>query len=351
MERVLLRSYVSPTLVLLALDWAPGAQRDDFLGFAIKRVPGFFGQAESWLPNRIGFNGPAPHDGDFDSSEAPIQRFQWWDARFDEDDSGKTFTYTAWPVVGKPGDLDMLNTGSRSCRVTLPRRVEDGIGVWFNRAVVSSQAFRREFARDPSKPLTGKRLDEALDWLGKGMQRAIPEFLSTEEHVEGAIYHLTDDQWVIPALAERNAPTSLDYDATTREDGGAEANVHALDVLGQKVDFCPRKRAHIMHDKFLVRTSSGEADALLTGSANFTRGGLTTQANVIHTFRVAEAREAVPEAEGAAQGRSVAREDEGGQRLVRFRCGRGRERARVLPAGGDVQPCLHRHDRPRGRAR
>ena len=35
------RSYLSPTLVLLALDWPDGATRADFLGFAIERAPGF----------------------------------------------------------------------------------------------------------------------------------------------------------------------------------------------------------------------------------------------------------------------------------------------------------------------
>jgi hypothetical protein len=55
---VVIKAYTSPTLVLLAFDWAGGANRNDFLGFAIKRVPGFGNQPESWLPNRIDFNGP-----------------------------------------------------------------------------------------------------------------------------------------------------------------------------------------------------------------------------------------------------------------------------------------------------
>jgi hypothetical protein len=283
MERVSLRPYLSPSLVLLALDWPPGADRDDFLGFAIKRVPGFHGETESWLPNRIGFDGPAPANRDFESREAPIQRFQWWDARIDESDHGKTLSYTAWPVVGHPGDLTLLKSAAKTCDLTLPREVEDGIGTWFNRAVVSSQAFSRQFARD-GKPLTGQRLKDALTWLGNGMQDVIPEFLADDQSVEGAIYHLTDGEWVIPALKGRPGTTSLDYDATTKEHGGAESNKHALEELQGRVEFLPRKRAKIMHDKFLVRMKAGEADALLMGSANFTTGGLTTQANVLHTF-------------------------------------------------------------------
>ena len=40
MKKVKVRSYCSPTLVLLAFDWPDGA-REDFLGFAVSRVPGF----------------------------------------------------------------------------------------------------------------------------------------------------------------------------------------------------------------------------------------------------------------------------------------------------------------------
>jgi len=59
---VIAKSYVSPTLVLLAFDWPAGAERNDFLGFAIQRTPGFSGGDPSWLPNRIGFNGVVAFD-------------------------------------------------------------------------------------------------------------------------------------------------------------------------------------------------------------------------------------------------------------------------------------------------
>jgi hypothetical protein len=72
---VTIRSYTSPTLVLLAFDWPAGGTRPDVLGFAIERTPGFFGAAKSWLPNRIGFDGPKADNSDFASNEAPIQKF------------------------------------------------------------------------------------------------------------------------------------------------------------------------------------------------------------------------------------------------------------------------------------
>src|SRR5689334_10486273 len=98
------KSYTSPTLVLLAFNWEPGAHEKDFLGFAIERSPGFDGHASSWLPNRIGFNGPAPDNQDFPSNTAPIQKFYWWDARIDTKDRGTSFTYRITPMGGQPSN-------------------------------------------------------------------------------------------------------------------------------------------------------------------------------------------------------------------------------------------------------
>ena len=66
MTRVIAKSYISPSLVLLAMDWPDGVNSNDFLGFAIKRTPGFQNNETgkfsefSWLLNRLSFNGPPP---------------------------------------------------------------------------------------------------------------------------------------------------------------------------------------------------------------------------------------------------------------------------------------------------
>jgi len=64
MATVTAKAYRSPSLILLAMDWQDGESRNDFLGFAIRRTPGFMDlatgnlAATDWLPNRISFNGP-----------------------------------------------------------------------------------------------------------------------------------------------------------------------------------------------------------------------------------------------------------------------------------------------------
>lgn len=269
------RAYLSPTLVLLAFDWPNGRDRDDFLGFAIERTPGSRGQARSWLPNRITFRGPAPQHRDAPSNRFPIQKFAWWDARIDDADRGRRFAYRIVPVAGTQRRLKLLDDQAAELKLTLPRPVVEGIGTYFNRAVVSSQAFVREFGRTP----TGAKLDAALAWLANGLQDVVPGFLGGTDDVDGVIYHLTDTRWIIPALAERTGRTSLVYNDTKKDHATGEA-LADLEHLELKA----RTKARIMHDKFLVRERAGKPASLLAGSANFTTEGLTTQANVLHTF-------------------------------------------------------------------
>ena len=278
-DKVQVRPYLSPTLVLLAFDWAEGRDRNDFLGFAIRRTPGFGRQSQSWLPNRLSFDGPADmNHPDLPSNENPIQKFMWWDARIDSKDRGKNFEYTVTPVIGAPASLQLLDDAAATIPVEVPREVEQGIGTYFNRAVVSSQAFTREFTDNP----TGKVLDKALSWLANGLDAVIPEFIKNSPAFDGAIYHLTDTHWVIPALEAFDGPASIVYHAHPND----KANDQAIADLGAKPNFsfAPRSHTNIMHNKFLVRVSGGVPTALLTGSANFTTEGLTSQANLLHTW-------------------------------------------------------------------
>lgn len=280
MAKVKIRSYCSPNLVLLALDWPEGKNYDDFLGFAIMRRPGIAGYAQSWLPNRIGFYGPSKRGLDFPSHKCPIQKFLWWDSRIDLTGRQKSYYYEVTPIRGTPKEPELIKKCTNSLQLTLPNPVTDGIGTYFNRAVVSSQAFSKKFGRK----LDDQKFKQALEWLANGIEKVIPEFLEDSPAAEGAIYHLTDNQWVIPAMVNYNRRLSLVYDA---RDG---ANDNAVEELGKesKVQLLPRTRTKIMHNKFLVRIKNRKPSALLMGSANFTTDGLTTQANVLHTFESPE---------------------------------------------------------------
>ena len=280
---VTVKSYTSPTLVLLAYDWPAGKGRNDFLGFAIERTPGFEGASSSWLPNRIGFDGPKPDQSDLPSNEAPIQKFYWWDARIDTKDRGSTFAYRVIPITGSPSSLQKQDTEATKIDVTVPQVEEQGITSHFNRAVVSSQAFSKQF------PVieTAAQQKAARAWLANGMEQAIPQFLDRTggKDIDGAIYHLTDETWIIPALLHYGGQISLVYNHRSNDTTSDPAIQQLIRSGRPEQSFFPRAHANIMHNKFLVRVGGADhAEAVLTGSANFTPEGLSAQANVLHAF-------------------------------------------------------------------
>jgi hypothetical protein len=278
MSKVQAKAYVATKMILLAFNWEDGKNRNDFIGFAIKREPGYKGKPSSFLPNRTSFEGPKKGK-EFPTDKCPIQKFMWWDNRVDPKDKKQVYTYTIYPVTGPDKDHLSLNESlATKIKVKLQPDVSNGIGSYFNRAVVSSQAFSAKF-----KTVNDSNRIKALEWLADGLEKQIPEFISKSPAIEGAIYHLSDEVWTIPALKKYKKPCSMVYDAAKKTD---TANKPALEALGglPNFDLKPRTRISIMHNKFLVRLKSGKPTDLMMGSANYTTDGLTQQANYIHTF-------------------------------------------------------------------
>jgi len=293
------RAYLSPSLVLLAMDWPDGEARNDFLGFAIKRLPGFqdlrTGVLEpfSWLPNRVGFNGPPqPGAPDFPSSIAPVQKFTWWDARLEGLSKGQQLTYEISAVTGSPGQLTIDPSTTVYIKVFLPEHVQFQIGTWFNRAVMSSQAFSRKVKAlglngNPPTPVQALELRK---WLSNGMEIPLTDFIQKARSLAGAIYHLTDSLWIIPALQSMMGAIKI---ALVHDSHSPDPNTDAIDQL-DKSKFFGRNKTNIMHNKFLVDgdnltgKTNQKTTRLTCGSANYTTAGLTSQANLVHTFESPE---------------------------------------------------------------
>jgi phosphatidylserine/phosphatidylglycerophosphate/cardiolipin synthase-like enzyme len=276
--RATFRAYTSPSLVLLALDWPDGKNFKDFLGFAILRSPGFKpGEKDGYLLNKIGFAPPGPYSQSLPSNVSPIQKFLWWDSAVRDAGRAKVFTYTVTPVRGTgPNDLRLVDeAASPPTKVTVPSAVGDDISTWFNRAVVSSQSFQLKFP-DPAKDL-----DNAMAWLANGLEGAFKEVLNGASRVSGAIYHLTDKEWVVPALKSFKGDLALVYQDRPND----TTSIPAIKILkaakGARFQGSKRSKTNIMHDKFLV---DQDHHRLLMGSANFTPEGLTSQANLLHIF-------------------------------------------------------------------
>lgn len=283
MKVVKVKAYAATKVILLAFDWTDGKGRNDFLGFAIKRTPGFNGKSSSWLFNRITFKNASTSPTRFQSNESPIQKFMWWDAQFEDKDLGKQYQYEVTPVVGVPGQqIKLLKSVSKKIKVTPAPAVKNGIGTYFNRAVVSSQSFSKKFVGSDNM-FDAEKLPKALAWLANGFEKIIPDFLQIAAAVEGAIYHLTDKEWVLPAMKAFGKSLSMVYD----DDKNDNANKEALTILGNlpNVQLLPRNKASIMHNKFLINIENNIPISVLMGSANFSTDAFSSQANLLHIFK------------------------------------------------------------------
>ncbi|MBB5463540.1 phospholipase D-like domain-containing protein [Paraburkholderia sp. Cpub6] len=279
MTKVRARAYTSPTLVLLCFDWADGDKHPDFLGFSIKRSPGYGKSgAPQYLYNKLDFTPPKSGAKPKLSNRAPIQKFNWWDGGIGPSDAGKTFTYTITPVLGTgPSNLQEQQADAIDLKVKLPETVEGGIGSYFNRAVVSSQSFLS---------IAKKSLNAQMTWLANGIENAVPDFLSSNaDHVAGAIYHLTDQWKIIPAMKKYKGQLSFSYFLKTGSKGDEDSKPAADLLANGKRIFTPRSKiSSLMHDKFIVGFNGGAPTRVLMGSMNFTPEAQTVQANVLHTF-------------------------------------------------------------------
>jgi hypothetical protein len=96
---VVVRTYSSSTLVLLAYDWPAADQHPDFRGYGIERTPGFAGEPRSWLPRQQGY---------------------WWDASIDASDRGARFQYRVVPVIGPEASPRLLDDEAGEVEVLVP---------------------------------------------------------------------------------------------------------------------------------------------------------------------------------------------------------------------------------------
>lgn len=273
--KVTIKAYASASCVLLTYDWKDGIDHPDFLGFAIKRTPGYTKAGEpQYLFNKLDFVPLAKNAKPKGSDKAPIQKFNWWDGGIDTADRGKTFSYKVIPVLGSgPDDLKLHEVAAGTIKVTVPLPLDGQIATYFNRAVVSAQSFIKQ--RKGS-------LEKQMDWLANGLQAAVPDILAESDAFDCAIYHLTDNRWIIPALSGFKGRGSITYfdkgDDTKSRTAAKLINKENPNVSIHKRDAITR----LMHDKFIISYRRKHEQSVLMGSTNFTPEAQTIQANLLH---------------------------------------------------------------------
>src|SRR5262249_9419335 len=279
---VSVRAITGTYVVMLGMDVAK-ADAKGLLGFAIHRTDPKEDEAY-WLTGMRTFEAsyPNPPDGALVSTqEHHVQDFLWSDFTAKH---GRNYTYRIVPVRGKPKNLT-YDKGV-SIDVQTEKEAEGKYSVYFNRAVIGSQAYARKFAVSPSK-LTGKKKDEAYEWLSRGLFEAIKDFLAAAKDesygIRAAVYEFSYEP-VIEAFAEakkRCNDVQIIYDARIAvnkqgvPDKDMESRVTAVQELLHKHDLfevaIPRLKdpRFISHNKFIILLKDQKPIAVWTGSTNF----------------------------------------------------------------------------------
>jgi phosphatidylserine/phosphatidylglycerophosphate/cardiolipin synthase-like enzyme len=268
-------------VVLLGFDMDE-ADCDELAGFGIERTDHQSGAGPRPLLGMKSFKATSDVgrvNGGYSTLHHPIQGFGWSDY---DAEPGHDYTYRVVALKGPPDGLQRFAEASVDISTEAPEGGDHDI--YFNRGVAASQAYRREF--------NNRRPDDvgppAFEWLSRGMAEAIQEFIgrATDSRwgVRVAAYEFTDPAVLtaLKAALDREVDVQVVYDHRGEKPG--DKNAEAIEAHGLGDVCTPREegRSYIAHNKFIVLTHDGEAQAVLTGGTNFSTGGIYGHSNVIH---------------------------------------------------------------------
>jgi phosphatidylserine/phosphatidylglycerophosphate/cardiolipin synthase-like enzyme len=282
-------------VVLLGFD-LPKADCDGLMGFAIHRTDHTADEA-GWLRGLKTFAETDPGfaaGSSYPTHEHPIQGFTWSDFAAKP---GHRYTYRVQALKGPPTALKKF----RQVEVTVTTEAEeDGDhDVFFNRGAAASQEFTRRF--DPKPPLEQAGPDDPRwAWLSRGASEAVQAFVARATgpghglRVSAYEFRLPAFAQALKAAADRGVDVQVLFDANDNPPGDdgvvfpRDANRRtALDagiatLCHPRVTRADVKTPPISHHKFIVLLKKGKAQAVLTGSTNFSVGGVFGQSNVVH---------------------------------------------------------------------
>lgn len=298
-QKIKCRAIAGSHVVMLAWDFinAPTAQEKNVLmGFSIERaeiknnavvekyflrgIKRFFGKDKGLAPG-----------SPVSTAEHPVQSFQWCDYTAKP---GVQYEYTVTSLTGTVKNLKPQAGGRIAVRVTTePETDITGISnkkprhdVYFNRGVIGSQAYAREFEnREPDRDNPGS---PEMKWLSRGLYEALIRFigLAKDGYALRACFYEFHYVPVANAFAKAiqdGADVKIVYDGESeyKVENLATIKDAGLDHYNAAI---PRTvSAGIRHNKFIVLINDkGKPIGVWTGSTNISAGGIFGHSNVGH---------------------------------------------------------------------
>jgi phosphatidylserine/phosphatidylglycerophosphate/cardiolipin synthase-like enzyme len=266
------------------------------MGFGVHRTDHTENEAY-WLQGLKTFEstdpGFEPGAARYKTNEHPVQGFTW------SDFTAKPRHRYTYRVVAFKGTADALTEFANvDVDVTSEAEEAGNHDVFFNRGASASQEYARRFNNIPPKESNPD--DERWEWLSRGAMEAIEQFVARAKGASWglrvAAYEFRFDRlagW-LKAAKGRGADVKVLYDAN---DNPPEANGvvfprdanRKMAAAGKIKSLCDERVTRddiqnppISHHKFIVLLRNGKAEAVLTGSTNFSLGGVFGQSNVVH---------------------------------------------------------------------
>ena len=282
--------------------WKPAGFIAGCRGFALmRRRNGVEEVVSTW----VGFEGQDHALGERRASTNwPIQKYQWTDYMANP---GDTLQYRVLAMVGI--DRNSLSADADSAsgwtdKVTLSHRVAPKTEVYFNRGIVASQWVSRRLGITADDLKTARLLtvigttnDPFRNYLFGPLGDRLFELLATaakkKREIYAALYELDDEQ-LESALELMGQRAHLVLANGSVSKVGEDQNQAARKRLVGKIDLHDRMVSPrvLGHNKFLVICDEKKRPRWVwTGSQNWTKTGLCTQANnsvLIDDFHLAD---------------------------------------------------------------
>ncbi len=291
-------AYAGTYVVVLAWDTLSGTmpQWRDLLGYAIERTE--LDQAgheveQYWLRGIKRFKDRdkgLPPGTPVSTAEHPVQSFLWADYTAKP---GVHYRYRIVPVHGIVKNPKLLEAAAVTLNVTTEKESDQLLDpqgsvrhdIFFNRGVIGSQAYAREFGN--REPDAANPRSEEMRWLSRGLFEALLQFIGMAKDGMGlrAAFYEFHYQPVANAFTkaiEAGADVKIVYDAESDYKTESEATIRTAG-LDKYHAVVPRTVSEgIRHNKFIVLLSGSKPVAAWTGSTNISAGGIFGHSNVGH---------------------------------------------------------------------
>lgn len=223
------------------------------------------------------------------SFDHPIQSFVWDDFTAKPEHE---YIYRLYPIKGEPKNLDRsLKPMVLKVRTEALYDDNNQHQIFFNRGVMSSQAYTRRFSNKKPSDLPEPLKTEAFKWLSRDLLSGFENFIKQAE-AGGKIYGCFYEFRYKPALQyfkdaiDRGVQIEIIIDGKNNKTRfPVDESVRAAKEVGIENHLVLRqaKPSYIQHNKFMVYvTPTGVPKSVWTGSTNISEGGIFGHTNVGH---------------------------------------------------------------------